>query len=428
MASREEVLKSRFAIDYIKQPLLDRFIRYVKVHTTSSEEAPEDQKPSTKIQFDLANILVEELKALGIEDVTIDEHACVIAKVPGSPGLENLEPILFNSHMDTSCACSGENVNPQIHENYDGGKIELKDGIILDPKIHTNLMTAIGDTVITSDGTTLLGADDKSGISEIMTMLDVILNHEKIPHCPLEIMFSCDEEIGRGTQYFPKEKIKSKVGFTVDGDVEGSIEYENFNAYTVIVNFKGVSAHTGYARGKLANAVTMASTFVSMLPRTESPEATDGRYGFYCPISIKGELESAQVVLILRDFQMSGIERRIEACRSFARAVEAMYPGSSVEVVSKLGYLNMYDKLQHHPEVIQNLSLALQNAGIEPKPVPIRGGTDGSTLTSKYDIMTPNIFTGSDNFHSRYEWSALGQMIGSVRVLIELVKIYSAHK
>lgn len=429
--SREEVLKARFAIEYIKNPLLERFLRYVKVHTTSDENAPEGKKPSTDIQLNLAKLLFKELQELGVpaSNVSLDEHGCVLAKIPATPGYENCPSIIFNSHMDTSCACSGENVKPQIHENYDGKPLNIGNGIIIDQENSPSIKSAIGDTVITSDGSTLLGADDKCGVSEIMTLVDVLLNHQKdINHGPIEVMFNCDEEIGNGTLYFPKDKVDSKIGFTIDGDVEGSLEYENFNAYTYIANFIGRSCHTGSARGKFANAAVMASTFVSMLPRSESPEATDGRYGFYCPISIKGEHESAKVVLILRDFDMNGLKRRIATCDAIAKAVEAMFPGGKVETIAKLGYLNMYDKLKDHPEVIDNVKLAFNRVNVKTFVNPIRGGTDGSTMTSKYDIMTPNLYTGSDGFHSRYEWAALGQMISMVQVMIEIVKIYAEKK
>ena len=425
---RSTVLQSRFSISYISKPLLDRFLRYVKIHTTSDEDAAEDKKPSSDRQFDLARLLVDELKEIGVEDVNIDEHACVLARIPASPGYESCQSIIFNSHIDTSSACSGENVKPQIHENYDGGVIKVGNGVFLDPAMNPSLLSAKGDTIITADGTTLLGADDKCGIAEIMTMLDVVLNHEKIPHGPFEVMFNADEEIGRGTLYFPADKVKSKIGFTVDGDTEGSYEHVNFNAYTVVAKFTGISAHTGYARGKMVNAVSMASSFINMLPKVESPEATDGKYGFYCPISVKGEFETAEAIVLLRDFSMDGMNRRINACYEFGKAIEAMYPGGRVEIVPKYGYSNMDDKLKDHPEIILNVVTAMQRVGINPRDTLIRGGTDGSTMTTQYDIMTPNIFTGSDNFHSKYEWAAHGQMIGCVQVLIELVKIYAGNK
>ena len=422
---RSAVLKSRFCISYIRKPLLERFLRYVKIHTTSDSNTPEDKKPSTDRQFDLARLLADEIREIGVDDVSIDEHACVFARIPATPGYEGCDSIIFNSHLDTSPACSGENVNPKIHENYDGGVIEIGNGIYLDPDQNPSLDFAKGDTIITADGTTLLGADDKCGIAEIMTMLDVVLNHEKIPHGPFEVMFNADEEIGRGTMYFPTDKIKSKIGFSVDGGTEGSYEHINFNAFTVIAKFTGVAAHKGYARGKLVNAISMASSFINMLPRTESPEATDGKYGFYCPRSVKGVCETAKVVLILRDFSMDGINRRIQACKDFGKAIEAMYPGGIVEIIPKYGYSNMDDVIKNHPEIIENVVDAMKRVGIEPRNTLIRGGTDGSSMTINYDIMTPNIFTGSYNFHSKYEWAALGQMIGSVQVLLELVKIYA---
>lgn len=427
---RQELLKKRFAIEYIRKPLLERFLRYVQIHTTSSEDAPPDQKPSTEIQLDLARILYKELQELGIssDNISLDEHGFVLAKIPATPGYENCPSILFNSHMDTSCACSGKDVKPQIHENYDGQPINVGNGVVIDPKVMPSIKTAIGDTVITSDGSTLLGADDKCGVSEIMTFVDVILNHEKFDHGPIEIMFNCDEEIGHGTMYFPESKVASKIAFTVDGDFEGNLEYENFNAYSVVVDFKGIPCHPGSARGKMVNAIEMAASYVSLIPKQETPETTDLRQGFYCPVLIKGELETAQVSFILRDFDMQEMQRRIEACKTFAKAVEAMYPGGVVTVHEKLSYLNMYDKLKEHPDIIETVKTAFINANVIPKETLIRGGTDGCQMTSNFGIMTPNLYTGSDGFHSKFEWAALGQMISMVQVLLEIAKLYAQRK
>lgn len=428
MSDRVAVNQARLADKEVSGPLLERFLKYVKVYTTADGSAPEDKKPSSDRQFDLARVLVEDLKALGVSDVTLDDHAFVIGRIPATEGYENVPSIAFMSHMDTAEEVTGENVKPQVFENYQGGKIEVGNGVVLDPESLPVLKTlCIGDTIITTDGTTLLGADDKSGVSAIVTLVDLILNKRKTPHGPIEIIFNADEEIGRGTEFFPFDKVQSKIAYTVDGGEEGELEFECFNAINVTVNFHGISVHPGYARGKLVNAVLMASAFVDMLPKTERPEVTDGFQGFYAPMSINGSVEEATVFLLVRDFNLEAARKRVETVQLLAKAVEAMFPGGKVEVHPKEMYYNMKAKLDENPKVVELLCEAVKKAGVEPKFVPIRGGTDGAELTRK-GVSTPNLFTGGINFHSRSEFACLSQMVAAVYSLYELVKLYAAQK
>ncbi|KAH0794736.1 Peptidase T [Histomonas meleagridis] len=427
-AERIAVVKERLEQKEIKEPLLERFLRYVKIHTTSDSELAGTKKPSTERQFVLGNLLLEELRALGVPDVTIDEHCYVIGKIPATKGYENVPSIAFMSHVDTAEDAPGENVNPQIHENYDGSILEVGNGVFIDPKTTPQITKCIGDTIITSDGTTLLGGDDKCGVSEIMTAVDYMLNISPFPHGPIEVIFNSDEETGHGTDYFPTDKITSRIAYTVDGDLEGNYSYENFNATTVKLTFHGFACHTGYAYRKLINANFMASSFVSMLPTDELPESTNGKEGFYFVRNINGNVETANVGLFLRDFDKKGIESRIETVKQLAKAVEAKFKGGKVDVEVIPSYSNMYDALKKDMRVVEFLEKAIVKAGIVPCVDPIRGGTDGATMSTEYGILTPNIYTGSDNFHSKAEFACLAQMIGVVRTIVELIKIWAESK
>ncbi|KAH0793338.1 Peptidase T [Histomonas meleagridis] len=430
MSSSEEriaIVKERLNQKEVKEPLLERFLRYVKIHTTS--DSSQTKKPSTERQFVLGNLLLEELRSLGVQEVSIDEHCYVIGKIPATKGYENVPSIAFMSHIDTSEDCSGENVKPQIHENYDGFSIiEVGHGIFIDPQTTPQITKCIGDTIITSDGTTLLGGDDKCGISEIMTAVDYILNISPFPHGPIEVIFSSDEEIGRGTLYFPIEKISSKFGYTIDGDLEGNYSYENFNAITAKLTFHGFTCHPGDAYHKLINANFMASAFVSMLPTNELPESTFGKDGFFFVKNIDGNVETANVTLFIRDFEEEGIKSRIENLELFAKAVEAKFKGGKVDMQLDRTGSNMYNAMKKDMRVVRFLEKAMCNVGIVPSVEAIRGGTDGSRLSTNYGILTPNIFTGSDNIHSKAEFACLGQMVGVVRIIIELIKIWAENK
>lgn len=383
----------------------------------------EDVCPSTACQWDLLNLLVEELKELGIKDIELNEHGYLIARLESN--MDKDVPVIgLMAHVDTSSDVSGTGVKPQIHENYDGKPIKLKNGIVIDPAADEHLSKYKGHTIITSDGTTLLGADDKAGIAEIMTAVKYFTDNPEIPHGTVEIIFTPDEETGKGMDRFPREKLQSGFCYTLDGGEEGEIDSECFNAYAVDVEFTGRVIHLGDARGRLVNAVTMATTFINMLPQAESPEATDERYGYYCPLEMKAELASAKAVIFLRDFEIAEINRRIDTLKAFAAAVEAMYPGGKITVNPKKQYLNMREHMDKIPEGMNYLLKAAEKAGVKTTSEIIRGGTDGARL-AEMGIPTPNIFTGGHNYHSLKEWAVLSTMEKSCNTAINLIKLWA---
>lgn len=376
----------------IKKNLLNRFIKYVKTYSQSdSARADEGVMPSTPQQFEMAKLLCGELESLGLENVQTTEYCYTYGYLPSNNGSE--KNICLLAHIDTVDEVSGLNVNPQLSEEE-------------------------GDTIIRTDGTTLLGADDKAGVAEIMTMLEYFVNHPEEKHCGIEVMFSPDEETGHGMDKVPLELIKSKCAYTVDGGNLGELEVECFNAWKSEIEFTGIACHTGTARGTMVNAVSMAANFLDNLPRTERPETTDNYQGFYAPMSVEGSIEKAKVVLFLRDFDIKEMENRREIVEMLARSTAASF-GGMVKVEHTQQYLNMKDKMDEAPEVVGDLVEAYRAAGVEPKFVPIRGGTDGSRLT-EMGIPTPNIFTGGHNFHSRDEWASLNEMSKACEILIQL--------
>jgi tripeptide aminopeptidase len=406
--------------------LAERLVRYAKIETTSDHHI--EAIPSTPTQWDLAKLLVEELRVLGIADVSLDEHCYLIAKVPATKGYESAPTIGLMAHLDTSSDVSGKDARPRIVRDYDGAAIELGHGYVLDPADdNPDLAAKVGDTLIVTDGSTLLGGDDKAGIAEIMTALRWLLGHPELPRGPLEILFTPDEETGKGMNLFPIGRLSAVACYTLDGSRTGEVEAECFNARTAKLRFKGRSIHIGYARGKLANAVSMAAAFISMLPRSEAPESTDGWFGYYCAHEISGTLDAATVEVFLRDFSTKGMERRVEAVRSIAKAVEAQFPLGSVEVEVVKSYANMREKLDERPEVLERLMEAARSAGAEPYIKPIRGGTDGARLT-ELGIPTPNVFTGAYNYHSRFEWASVSDMVLATETVIALVGLWAAAK
>jgi len=399
---------------------MPRFLKYARFWTTS--DRGNEETPSSQGQWDLAKALAEELRGLGIVDVTLTNHCYVIARIPASPGKENALPLGFLAHMDTSGEVSGKNVNPQVVENYNGKPIHLTGGIKLDPEDDPDLAAHKGSTLIHTDGSTLLGADDKAGIAIIIGAAEYFLKHPELSHGPLELIFSPDEETGKGLPEFPLKDLRAKVCYTLDGGPLGELEWECFNAWAAEIKFTGIAMHLGTARGSMVNAVLMASVYAAMLPRNESPEATDGYFGYYCPLKIIGDVENAALDVFIRDFDRKEGERKIAALDTFARAVEAQFPGGKVEVSSKIQYLNMKEKINERPEVVEKLRQAFVNTGVEIREKPIRGGTDGSILT-EWGIPTPNIFTGGRNFHSRIEWLSVPEMAASCRLVVELIRL-----
>ena len=404
------------------EPLLvPRFMRYARQCTESDRRA--EETPSTPGQWDLARALRDELLGMGVEDVELTPHCYVVARLPGNGGASGAAPVGFMAHLDTSSDVSGRDVRPRLVRDYGGGKIELAGGLALDPALDPGLAEQKGGAVIHADGTTLLGADDKAGIAEIMGAAEYLLAHPEIRRGPAEIVFSPDEETGKGLPEFPLEKIKSRVFYTLDGGALGEIEAECFNAWKADVEFSGRAIHIGAARGILANAALMAATYATMLPRSESPEATDGRYGYYCPMELSGGLESARLEVFLRDFEGEGIERRLAALEAIARAVEAQFPGGEVVVKTSRQYYNMRAKIDECPPALERLEAALDGLGIARRPKPVRGGTDGSRL-AEMGIPAPNVFTGGRNFHSRLEWVSVRDMCAACRVVIELARLW----
>jgi len=397
----------------------EKFLRYVQVWTTSDSELAETQTPSTERQWDLLKMLEKELKELGVKDIDLNEKGYLIGRIPSN--LEKDVPVIgFMAHVDTAEDASGENILAQVHQNWDGSPIKLKNNVVLDEVSAVQMSRFKGETIITSDGTTLLGADDKAGIAEIMTAVELLMADPAIPHGGLEVIFTPDEETGCGMDNFPLKKIQSQFCFTFDGGIEGELELECYNAWRCDLSFKGNVIHPGYARGKLVNAVTMASQFVSLLPRNESPEATDGRFGNYWANSIKGGLDAAEVSVMIRDFSEEEGQRRLEGIRSFAKAVEASFPGGTVALTVKEQYKNMKTTLDKYPELETHMLQAYKKARVEPELCPIRGGTDGARLTAM-GIPTPNVFAGGMNFHSVREWIPLSSMDKAVRVILALI-------
>ncbi len=417
--------RQRLANAELVDRILPRFLKYVKVWTTSDRHIAET--PSTPNQWELAKALEAELRTIGLSDVALTDHCYVLGRLPATAGYEQAPVIGFMAHVDTASDVTGKDVKPIVTADYGCRPIPLAEGRVLDPAEYPDLLKREGDTIISSDGTTLLGADDKAGVAEILAAVEHLVEHPEIPHGPIEVILTPDEETGKGLPEFPRDWLKASACYTIDGGPVGELEAECFTAYKVDVAFSGAVIHIGAARGKLANAVSMASHFVCMLPRSESPESTDGYYGYYCPMEIKGELEKANVELYLRDFEAAAMERRLAALEAFARATEAQFPGGKVEVKPTVQYYNMKRKLDQNPRVLDLLMEAAKATGTEPYFKPIRGGTDGSRLT-EMGIPTPNVFTGGHNYHSRYEWAGLAEMVAATETIIELIRLWAKER
>jgi tripeptide aminopeptidase len=412
---------------WLESRLLERFLRYVRIDTTSDRHSTTE--PTTPGQLELARLLVPELEGLGLQGVELDSRGFLFAHLPSNlpAGPQEQEPpeIGFIAHLDTSDAAPGRDIRPQVRESYDGAAIRLDGGLELDPAEYPELLRYRGETVITSDGRTLLGADDKAGLAEIVTAMEYLVRHPEIPHGRLSVYFTPDEEQGLSMQRIPIEKMGARYCYTFDGDAEGTIEAECFEGYKAIVRFTGKSIHTGVARGKLVNAIEMAGRFLNLLPGAESPQATDGRYGFYFPLEISGTIEQATLEILLRDFELPEVDRRLEALRRMASALEAVFPRGRVEVVGEKQYANMRRFLEGVPEVVGLLEQAIRETGLEPQRKIIRGGTDGARL-SELGVPTPNVFTGGHNYHSRLEWAALPAMVRAVHTAVNLCRLWAS--
>ena len=411
---------------WFEKILLERFLRYVRIHTTSDPK--EERTPSSEGQWVLARLLEKELREMGLAYVELTEHCNLLARLPASTNSRQ-PALMFLAHLDTAPDCNGKNVNPQVHRNYDGKPIALGHDHHLDPEKSCLLKNYIGDTVITTDGSSLLGADDKAGVAEIMTAVQYLMEHPDILHGEVEIVFTPDEEIARGTLKFPADRLHARYGFTLDGTDEGSYNAECFNAYSVELEFTGVMIHPGDARGRMVNAISMAARYQTMLPRSESPEATDGDYGFYATGEISGSMEHCHLGLFIRDFDMKQMERRIEYLKQLARTIELAFPGGKVDICVEKSYLNLKQFLSPTPELIETLEAAIRDVGLEPVASNIRGGTDGSRL-SEMGFPTPNIFTGGQDLHSHHEWIGLRGMVRATKVMLNIITrwLRTGHK
>lgn len=400
--------------------LIKRFVKYAKVHTTSREDS--ETVPSTEIQKDLGKILVEDLKEIGLSDAYMDDKGYVYATLKSNTD-KNLKKIGFIAHMDTSPAASGENVNPQIHRNYDGGDIIVnkEKNIVLSPNEFSILSEKVGKTIITSDGTTLLGADDKAGITEIIEALKYIIENPQIEHSDIKVCFTPDEEVGRGADFFDVEGFNTDFAYTVDGGEIGELEYENFNASSVDVKIIGKSVHPGSAYNVMINAAAVATEFHSMVPQNEVPEKTKGYEGFYMLTYIGGEVDEAKLSYILRDFDLDGLNQRKAKIEEITKTLQQKYGEDRIIVEIKDSYYNMKEKIEPVMYIIDLAKKAMKDADIEPKIVPIRGGTDGARI-SYMGIPTPNLFTGGYNFHGYYEYAVAEEMEKAKEVIINIVK------
>jgi tripeptide aminopeptidase len=402
----------------------ERFLRYVAIDTQSDPASP--TCPSTEKQKNLGALLAQELRDLGLADAHLDEHGYVYATISATTDKPNVPVICFCSHMDTSPDCSGEGVKPQIVKNYQGGDILLPadPAQVIRFAEHPALAQQIGHDIITTDGTTLLGADNKAGIAEIMDAAAFLIGHPEIKHGTLKILFTPDEEIGRGVDKADLTKLGADFAYTMDGETAGNIEDETFSADGAVITITGVSAHPGFAKGKIEHAIKIAAAIVERLPKdTCSPETTEGREGFLHPIGITGTLEQATLSLIVRDFTEAGLQEKEALLQRIVDEVMRGYPHSTAVVEIKPQYRNMKQVLDRHPELVANARDAIRRAGLEPVTTAIRGGTDGSRL-SFMGLPCPNIFAGEHAFHSRLEWVSRQDMEAAVRTIVHLAMIF----
>lgn len=404
--------------------LLDRFFNYVKIYTTADPDS--DTYPSSERQKDLGRFLERELKELGLEDVEMDEYGLIYATIPSNVNHE-VPVVCFCSHMDTSPDSPGENVKPLLHEDYDGSPITLPEdkSQVITIEEHPHLKDKIGEDIITSSGDTLLGADDKSGIAVIMAMTEYLLENPEIPHGDIRILFTCDEEIGKGVDKVDMEKLNADFGYTLDGSDTGTIEDETFSADRMTVKITGKAEHPGYAYGKMVSALKVAAEFVAHLPKTHlSPETTSGKRGFVHPTRMTGTVESAEIEFIIRDFNTEGLDEKAEVLENVKGQALDLYPEAAIELIREEQYRNMKYVIDEHPEVTKYAMEAMENAGLKVNKASVRGGTDGSRL-SHMGLPCPNLFTGQHGIHSRQEWISLQDMEHSTQTLVELVQIWA---
>jgi tripeptide aminopeptidase len=408
-----------------KETALERFLRYAKIDTQSKED--QETVPSTRKQFNLANLLANELKELGAANVHVSEFAIVYAQLPGNlPDNTRVPVIGFISHMDTSPAVSGENVTPIIHRNYQGGDIVLpKDkSQVITVAENPGLKEMIGDDIITADGTTLLGSDDKSGVSEIMTMVDTLIQNPQIKHGTIAIAFTPDEEVGGGIDKFDVKGFGAQFAYTVDGEELGEISNETWSARTATVTFKGKSTHPGTAKGIMVNALYAFADYLARFPQDMLPETTEGRVGFVHPYTGVADVEESSLKILLRDFDLSGLDKKEALLREMVKQTQAKFPKVTINIEVKQNYKNMKEVLKDYPQLTDNVIEATRRAGVKPFIKAIRGGTDGSNLTFR-DLPCPDIFTGGRNFHGKLEYNSRRGLEKTTETLINLVQIFA---
>ena len=400
----------------------ERLLQYAKVYTTSDPAS--GAHPSTARQFNLAHLLVEEMQALGIADAAVDEHCYVYGSLPAAPGCEGLPCLGLIAHMDTSPDASGEDVRPVIHENYDGRDVQLPgSGAVMKVSAFPFLASMKGETLITSDGTTLLGADDKAGIAEILTAVETVIR-DGLPHGRLAIAFTPDEEIGEGADLFDLERFGADFAYTVDGGDVGGIEYENFNAAAATVTIRGLSVHPGSAKDTMINASNLAMEYHLALPRMARPETTEGRQGFYHLCQMYGDVNEAKLGYILRDHDAACLEYKKEMLFQIAAWMNGRYGAGTVAVEIKDSYRNMIEKIRPHFHLVETARTAIRMAGLEPEELPVRGGTDGATLSWK-GLPCPNLGTGGFNFHGVYECTTAERMDKAAEVVGNIIALYA---
>ncbi len=402
--------------------VLDRFLRYVVIDTQSDPRSP--SQPSTDKQKNLGRVLVEDLLALGLSDAHLDEHGYVYATVPGNTD-KSVPVICWCSHMDTAPDFTGTDVKPQIVRNYQGGDIRLPGDAsrVIRFAEHAELANQIGNDIVTSDGTTLLGADDKAGLAEIITAADALMRDPSIKHGTIRLLLTPDEEIGRGVDKVDFEKLGAAFAYTVDGETAGSIEDETFSADGVEISITGVAFHPGFAKGRMENAIKIAGEIVARLPKDLTPETTDGRQGFIHPVLVTSSMAEARLGFIIRDFETAGLHAKEALLEGIVREVIAAYPGSTYTFAVKEQYRNMKEVLSRNPEIVENAVEAIRRAGMTPLRGSIRGGTDGSRL-SFMGLPCPNIFAGGHAFHSPLEWVSRQDMEKAAKTLVELAKVW----
>lgn len=404
----------------MKEKVIERLIRYAQIDTQSDPES--SSTPSTKKQWDLLNILKDELAEIGLTEISLDENGYLFATLPSNTDKE-VPTIGFLAHVDTSPDFSGANVQPKRIDNYDGGDIQLNDGIVLSPNQFPNLKNYVGQTLITTDGTTLLGADDKAGIAEIMTAMEYLVEHPEIKHGKIRVAFTPDEEIGRGPHKFDVKAFGADFAYTMDGGPLGELQYESFNAALAKVKTRGVSVHPGSAKGKMVNAITMAIKFHNYMPQDAVPEKTEGYEGFIHLMNFNGTVEEATLSYIIRDHDRNKFEAKKEYFRMVEQRIKEEYGENAIVVELEDQYYNMREKIEPVKEIVEIAKRAMENLNIQPVIEPIRGGTDGSQL-SYMGLPTPNIFAGGENMHGKFEFVSAETMELAAKVIIEIVRLF----